>query len=340
MGHEEEAELHQLHLPTKFSSALSNLLHLVKFIGIWQGCLKAGYALISTVERGAYETGAFWRSRNERPGILDADGRIRDLSGYVADISETTLGDVGLAALRAIDVASLPLAREGVRLGPCVGGIGKILAVGRNYAEHARESGVEVLEEPILFDKATTSISGPNDPVMLPRGGDKTDWEVELGVVIGTVARYVDEEHALDHVAGYCVVNDVSERAFQLERGGQWMKGKSCDTFAPIGPWLVTRDEIPDPQALRLSTTVNGHRYQDGTTADMVFGAAYLVHYISQFMTLMPGDVIATGTPAGVGLGQKPPVYLKPGDVMELTVEGLGVQRQEVIAFDPARGRS
>lgn len=271
----------------------------------------------------------------ERPGMLDGDGAIRDLGGIIDDVSAASLADGVLARLRDVDPASLPRVGGSPRIGPCVASIGKIICVGRNYAEHAAESGNKVDVEPIIFGKSTSATVGPNDPVMIPRGGEKTDWEVELGVVIGRHASYVDEADALDHVAGYCIVNDVSERAFQLERIGQWIKGKSCDTFAPIGPWLVTRDEVPEPQALRLSTTVNGKRYQDGTTADMVFGVRFLVHYISQFMTLLPGDVIATGTPSGVGLGQKPPVYLQPGDVMELTVEGLGHQRQEVIAFDP-----
>jgi 2-keto-4-pentenoate hydratase/2-oxohepta-3-ene-1,7-dioic acid hydratase in catechol pathway len=272
---------------------------------------------------------------SERPGIVDADGAIRDVSHLIGDFTGSGLLD-SLAALRAADLSAAPVIAGSERLGVPFTGIGKILCIGRNYAEHAAETGNSVLDEPIVFSKAISSLSGPNDPVVIPRNSHKSDWEVELGVVIGRVARYVTEEEALDHVAGYCIVNDVSEREFQLERSGQWVKGKSCDTFAPVGPWLVTPDEIADPQALSLSTTVNGHRYQDGNTRDMVFGVAFLIHYLSQFMSLQPGDVIATGTPSGIGMALKPPVFLKPGDVMELEVEGLGKQRQEVVAFDPA----
>lgn len=277
----------------------------------------------------------FGERGSERPGIVDADGAIRDVSHLIGDFTGSGLLD-SLAALRAADLSAAPVIAGSERLGVPFTGIGKILCIGRNYAEHAAETGNSVLDEPIVFSKAISSLSGPNDPVVIPRNSHKSDWEVELGVVIGRVARYVTEEEALDHVAGYCIVNDVSERAFQLERSGQWVKGKSCDTFAPVGPWLVTPDEIADPQSLSLSTTVNGHRYQDGNTRDMVFGVAFLIHYLSQFMSLQPGDVIATGTPSGIGMALKPPVFLKPGDVMELEVEGLGKQRQEVVAFDPA----
>lgn len=266
----------------------------------------------------------------EKPGILDGGGIARDLSGRIADIGGDMLSPEGLAAIAAVDAAGLPEVPAGARLGPPVAGISKIVCVGLNYADHAAESGLPVPTEPVLFLKATTAISGPYDPVVIPRGSVKTDWEVELGVVIGTRAAYVEREAALDHVAGYCIVNDISEREFQTERGGQWDKGKGCDTFAPIGPWLVTRDEVPDPQALSLWLDVNDRRFQDGSTATMVFGVAELVHYISSFMTLLPGDVIATGTPPGVGLGQKPPLYLKPGDVMRLGIEGLGEQRQQL----------
>ena len=268
----------------------------------------------------------------EKPGILDADGALHDLSGHVDDIAGATLSDAGLDRLRALDPARLPLVEPGVRLGPCVGGIGKMICIGLNYADHAAESGLKVPPEPIIFMKATSAICGPNDDVIIPRGSEKTDWEVELGVVIGTRAKYVSEAEALAHVAGYCVVNDVSERAFQAERQGQWTKGKSCDAFGPTGPWLVTRDEIADPQNLRLWLKVNGETRQDGSTATMVYGVALLVSYLSQFMSLMPGDVLSTGTPPGVGMGMKPPVYLRPGDVMDLGVEGLGVQRQTCVA--------
>ncbi|MFA5538786.1 MAG: fumarylacetoacetate hydrolase family protein, partial [Gemmobacter sp.] len=250
----------------------------------------------------------------EIPALLDAEGRYRDLSAHVADIDGAALAD--LARLAALDPADLPLVEGTPRIGPCVGRVGKFVCVGLNYADHAAESGMAVPAEPILFMKATSAICGPNDDVLIPRESEKADWEVELGVVIGREARYVDEADALDHVAGYCVVNDVSERAFQAERGGQWTKGKSADTFGPIGPWLVTRDEVPDPQDLSLWLEVDGRRYQDGSTRTMVFGVAHLVSYISRFMSLQPGDVIATGTPPGVGMGQKPPVWLREGQVM------------------------
>lgn len=269
---------------------------------------------------------------HERPGLIDSQGRIRNLSGVIDDVAGEHITAAGLEKLRALDVATLPLIEGEVRYGAAVGRIGKFICVGLNYADHAAESGMEVPKMPILFMKATTAVCGPNDTVVIPRGSVKSDWEVELGVVIGDVARDVSVEQALNHVAGYAVINDLSEREFQLEHGGQWVKGKSADTFGPIGPWLVTRDEIADPQNLSMWLEVNGHRYQNGSTRTMVFGVAELVSHISRYMTLMPGDVISTGTPPGVGLGQKPPVYLKPGDVMELEIEGLGRQRQPVVA--------
>ena len=268
----------------------------------------------------------------EKPGLVHSDGSIRDLTGHVADIGGAVLSDQGLAALRAIDAGSLPVVAPGTRLGPCVTGTGKFICIGLNYSDHAAETGATVPPEPIIFMKATSAICGPNDPIIIPRGSVKTDWEVELAVIIGTKAKYVTEAQALAHVAGYAVTNDVSERAFQTERSGQWTKGKSCDNFGQIGPWLVTRDEVSDPQNLPLWPTVNGKKMQNGTTQTMVYGVAYLVSYLSQFMTLHPGDVISTGTPPGVGLGMKPPQYLKPGDVVELGIAGLGQQRQEVIA--------
>ncbi len=266
----------------------------------------------------------------EKPGVLDAQNRIRDLSGVVADIGGDTLSDESLAKLRALDLESLPLAPEGVRYGPCVAGVGKFLCIGLNYADHAAESGLPIPEEPVLFSKFTSAIVGPNDEVLKPRNSTKLDWEVELGIVIGKTASYIDENDADAHIAGYCVINDVSERAFQIERGGTWDKGKGCDTFGPIGPWLVTRDEVPDPANLKMWLTVNGKTFQDGSTQTMIFKPAFIVAYLSQFMTLLPGDVISTGTPPGVGLGQKPPLYLEVGDVMELGIEGLGQQRQVV----------
>lgn len=269
----------------------------------------------------------------EKPGMLDKDGSIRDLSKVVDDIAGNVLTPEGLAKLKALDPASLPKVEGPVRYGPCVARTGKFICVGLNYSDHAKETGAEPPKEPILFMKATSAIVGPNDDVMIPRKSVKTDWEVELGVIIGREARYVDEKNAMDHVAGYCVINDVSEREFQAERGGQWTKGKSADTFGPIGPWLVTPDEVADPQNLAMWLEVDGHRYQNGSTKTMIFGVRHLVHYISQFMSLQPGDVISTGTPPGVGLGIKPnPIFLKAGQVMRLGIEGLGEQRQQVIA--------
>ncbi len=266
----------------------------------------------------------------ERPAILDAGGAIRDLSSVVKDIAGDTLLPDSLARIRQIDPSTLPAVNGSPRVGPCVTGVGKFVCVGLNYSDHAAESNMPVPAEPIIFMKATSSISGPYDDVELPRGSQKSDWEVELGVVIGKPAKYVSEADAMSHVAGYCVVNDLSERAFQLEGTGQWVKGKSADTFGPIGPWLVTTDEVPDCQNLGLWLEVDGHRYQDGTTNTMVFGVQYLVSYLSRFMSLQPGDIITTGTPPGVGHGKKPPVYLKPGNVMRLGVEGLGEQKQRV----------
>ena len=268
----------------------------------------------------------------EKPGLLDAQGRIRDLSAHVPDLSGDVLLPEGLARLAALDVARLPVVDGSPRLGPCVAGTGKFICIGLNYSDHAAETGAAVPSEPIIFMKATSAIVGPNDRVEIPRGSKKTDWEVELGVIIGKTAKYVSEQDALQHVAGYCVINDLSEREFQIERQGQWTKGKSADTFGPIGPWLVTRDEIPDPQHLPMWLDVNGVRRQKGSTATMIFGVAKLVSYLSQFMSLRPGDIISTGTPPGVGLGMKPPVYLKPGDVVALGIEGLGQQRQDVVA--------
>lgn len=267
----------------------------------------------------------------EKPGIVDADGGVRDLSGQVGDIDLRVLDDKALDALRRVDSATLPRAPHAARVGPCVAHIGKLVCVGLNYSDHAAEAGMPVPTEPILFLKPASAVCGPDDNVEIPRGSKKTDWEVELGVVIGRRAKYVSEQQALGHVAGYCIVNDVSEREFQLERQGQWDKGKGHDSFAPVGPWLVTRDEVPDPQALALWLEVNGRRYQDGSTRTMVFGVATLVSYISRFMTLEPGDIVSTGTPPGVGMGQKPPVFLKPGDVMALGIDGLGEQRQRCI---------
>ena len=267
----------------------------------------------------------------EKPGILAADGTIRDLSGVIPDIAGEVLLPAGIEKLRGLDTTKLPRANEPVRLGSCVGKVGKFICVGLNYSDHAAESGMTVPREPIIFMKATSAICGPNDNVVIPRGSEKTDWEVELGVVIGKAAKYVSQDKALEHVAGYCVVNDVSERAFQLEGTGQWVKGKSADTFGPIGPWLVTADEIPDPQKLGLWLEVDGKREQNGTTATMVFGVAHLVSYLSKFMSLQPGDIISTGTPPGVGAGKKPPVFLRPGNSMRLGVEGLGEQRQKVV---------
>jgi 2-keto-4-pentenoate hydratase/2-oxohepta-3-ene-1,7-dioic acid hydratase in catechol pathway len=272
---------------------------------------------------------------DEKPGLLDANGVIRDLSGVLPDLTPAQLADGALACLSDIDPSRLPAVAQPVRYAPIVADIGKLICVGLNYSDHAAESGMAVPAEPVLFMKATSSIIGCNDPVVLPRDSVKSDWEVELGVVIGKRARYVDVADALDYVAGYCVVNDLSEREYQLERGGQWDKGKGCDTFGPVGPWLVTTDEVPDPQNLDMWLEVNGQRYQTGNTRTMVFSVAELVSYISRFMTLEPGDVISTGTPPGVGLGQKPdPVYLKPGDRMRLGIAGLGEQEQTVHAWN------
>jgi ureidoglycolate lyase len=268
----------------------------------------------------------------EKPGLLDKQGRLRDLSGVVEHVTSEHLSDKGLAKLAKINAESLPLVSGKHRLGVPYLGISKFIAIGLNYADHAAESGVPVPSEPILFSKATTCINGPNDDIVIPRNSTKTDWEVELGVVIGTKAQYVPQDRALEHVAGYCVINDVSERNFQLERGSQWDRGKGCDTFGPIGPYLVTRDEVPDPQALDMWLDVNGQPMQRGNTRTMIFGVAHLVSYISQFMTLLPGDIITTGTPPGVGMGRKPPQYLKPGDVVMLGIAGLGEQRQNVRA--------
>ncbi|MGJ8617215.1 MAG: fumarylacetoacetate hydrolase family protein [Sulfitobacter sp.] len=266
----------------------------------------------------------------EKPGLMDGD-ILRDLSAHVDDFNGATLDDATLNRLRAIDPATLPAVTGNPRFGPCVGNIGKFLCIGLNYSDHAAEAGMAIPEHPILFFKATSAVVGANDDVVMPRGSTQTDWEVELGVVIGKAAKYVARENALDHVAGYCVVNDVSERHFQTQLTGQWTKGKSCDTFGPTGPWLVTRDEVPDPQNLAMSLDVNGKRMQTGNTSTMIFGVAEIIEHLSSLMTLHPGDVITTGTPPGVGMGMKPdPVYLKVGDVMELTIEGLGQQRQAV----------
>lgn len=267
----------------------------------------------------------------EKPGMLHTDGTIRDLSGHIHDINGSVLTNT--AALASIDHSTLPVVPGSTRLGPCVSGTGKFVCIGLNYSDHAAETGASVPPEPIIFMKATSAIMGPNDQVRIPRGAERVDWEVELGIVIGKPAKYVDEAKALDHIAGYCVVNDVSERNYQMNRQGGWTKGKSCDTFGPIGPWLVTRDEVDDPQSLPLWLEVNGDRRQNGSTATMIYGVAYIVSYLSQFFTLHPGDIIATGTPPGVGLGRKPPEFLKPGDVMTVGVEGLGEQRQ-VVASD------
>lgn len=265
----------------------------------------------------------------EKPAILDAEGKVRDLSSVVGDIAGDVLLPESLAKIAAIDPTTLPELDAG-RIGACVGQVGKFICIGLNYSDHAAESGLEVPKEPVIFMKATSAICGPNDTVLIPRKSVKTDWEVELGVIIGKGGVYIDEADAMDHVAGYCVINDVSEREFQIERSGTWDKGKGCDTFGPIGPWLVTRDEVSDPQNLNMWLEVDGHRYQDGSTNTMVFGVQHLVSYVSQFMSLQPGDVISTGTPPGVGMGQKPPTYLKGGETIELGIEGLGKQRQSV----------
>jgi 2-keto-4-pentenoate hydratase/2-oxohepta-3-ene-1,7-dioic acid hydratase in catechol pathway len=269
----------------------------------------------------------------ERPAMLDSEGVVRDLSHLLTDVAGSSLLPESLEKLRQLNPRDLPIVEGLPRVGACVGSVGKFICIGLNYSDHAAESGMAVPKEPVVFMKATSAIIGPHDTVIIPRGAQKTDWEVELGVVIGQEAKYVDEKDALSHVAGYCVVNDLSERAFQLEGTGQWVKGKSADTFGPIGPWLVTPDEIPDPQDLHLWLEVDGHRYQDGSTKTMVFGVGHLVSYLSRFMSLHPGDIISTGTPPGVGLGQKPPVYLRAGNVMRLGIEGLGYQQQSVVAY-------
>ena len=269
---------------------------------------------------------------HEQPGLLDGEGRIRSLVGIVPDIAGDALAAAGLDRLRGLDPAALPLVEGAPRLGPCVGQVGKFICIGLNYADHAAESGLKVPPEPVMFLKATSAICGPDDPVEIPRGSEKTDWEVELGVVIGTPGKYIAEANAMAHVAGYCVVNDVSERAFQTERSGQWTKGKSHDTFGPIGPWLVTRDEVADPQDLAMWLEVDGHRFQDGSTRTMVYQVPFLISYLSQFLSLQAGDVISTGTPPGVGMGQKPPRYLRPGQTMRLGIAGLGVQSQVTVA--------
>lgn len=267
----------------------------------------------------------------EKPGILDSQGKVRDLSSIVDDIAGDVLGDDGLKKLRDIDVATLPEVAGDTRFGPCVGQVGKFICIGLNYSDHAAETGAEVPPEPVIFNKWTSAISGPNDDVEIPRNSKKTDWEVELGVIIGKGGRYIDEADAMSHVAGFCVVNDVSEREFQLERSGTWDKGKGCDTFGPLGPWLVTRDEVADPHQLNMWLEVDGHRYQDGNTRTMVYQVPFLISYLSRFMSLQPGDVISTGTPPGVGMGQKPPIYLRNGQQMRLGIEGLGEQQQQVV---------
>jgi len=272
----------------------------------------------------------------EKPALIDAQGQVRDLSGVLADITSATLGPAALDRLRALDTKDLPLVARPGRMAPPWSGMGKFVCIGLNYADHAAEAGMAIPKEPIIFMKTTSALVGCNDAVVLPQGSVKGDWEVELGVVIGSKARYVSEADALKHVAGYCVVNDVSEREYQLERGGTWDKGKGCDTFGPVGPWMVTADEVADPQALPLWLEVNGERVQNGSTKTMIFGVAQLVSYVSRFMTLHPGDLISTGTPPGVGSGMKPPVYLKAGDEMRLGIDGLGEQRQKVHAWDPA----
>jgi 2,4-didehydro-3-deoxy-L-rhamnonate hydrolase len=274
---------------------------------------------------------------HEKPGLLDASGQVRDLSGIVPDIAGEVLTPSGLARLAELDLARLPLVpgvpQQSLRLGPCVGQVGKFICIGLNYADHAAESGMPLPKEPVVFGKWTSAITGPDDAVEIPRGSTRTDWEVELGVVIGRGGRYIAPEDAMAHVAGYCVVNDVSEREVQMERGGgQWDKGKGCDTFGPIGPWLVTADEVPNPQNLHLWLEVDGHPYQDGHTSTMIFGVAHLVSHLSQFMSLQPGDIISTGTPPGVGLGQKPPVFLRAGQTLRLGIDGLGEQRQHTVA--------
>lgn len=273
----------------------------------------------------------FGASGQEKPGILDSQGKVRDLSGVIDDIAGDLLSDEALQTLRDTDLSALPEVAADVRLGPCVGRVGKFICIGLNYSDHAAETGAEVPPEPVIFNKWTSAICGPNDDVEIPRDSKKTDWEVELGVIIGKGGRYIDEADAMSHVAGYCVVNDVSEREFQLERSGTWDKGKGCDTFGPLGPWLVTRDEVADPHQLSMWLEVDGKRYQDGSTRTMVYQVPFLISYLSRFMSLQPGDVISTGTPPGVGMGQKPPVYLRDGQQMRLGIEGLGEQQQRVV---------
>ena len=272
----------------------------------------------------------FGPAGHETAGLIDGDGNLRDLAGQLNDITGDALSDEALDRIRALDPATLPLVEGNPRIGPCVGNIGKFLCIGLNYSDHAAETGADIPEHPILFFKANSAVVGPNDTVSMPRGSETTDWEVELGVVLGSKAKYVSKENALDHVAGYCVINDVSERTFQTKLTGQWTKGKSCDTFGPTGPWRVTRDEVPDPQNLAMSLDVNGKRMQTGNTSTMIFTVAEIIEHLSSLMTLYPGDVISTGTPPGVGMGMKPPTYLAEGDVMELEIEGLGRQRQDV----------
>ncbi len=269
---------------------------------------------------------------SEKPGALDSDGTIRDLSGHINDLDGAALSDASIDKLRALDLSSLPQVDAGTRLGACVANVGKLVCVGLNYSDHAAESGLEVPPEPVLFFKATSAIVGPNDAIEIPKGSESTDWEVEFAIVIGKDGKYIEESNALQHIAGYCVVNDVSERDFQIKRSGQWVKGKSADTFGPMGPWMVTRDEIADPQTLDMFLDVNGESMQRGSTSTMVYQVPFLVSYISQFMSLQAGDVISTGTPPGVGMGMKPPTYLKAGDVVTLGIEGLGDQRQEVVS--------
>ena len=273
----------------------------------------------------------FGAAGDEKPGVIDEHGNLRDLSAYIEDITAQNLSDEKLSELSKINLNTLPILDKSTRLGACVSGVGKFICIGLNYADHAKEAGMEVPPEPVIFMKATSAICGPTDPILLPRGSVKTDWEVELAVVIGKKAKYVELEDAMSYVAGYAASNDISERTYQLEGSGHWTKGKSCDSFGPLGPYLVTKDEIPDPQNLSMWLSVNGQKMQDGSTSTMVYGVAFLVHYISQFMSLMPGDIISTGTPPGVGLGMTPPIYLKPGDIVTLGVEGLGEHNQTVI---------
>ena len=273
----------------------------------------------------------YGNSGKEKPGIIDIDGNIRDLSDVIDDINGSTISPDGLNKINQIDISSLPLVSDNPRIGPCVGSVGKFLCIGLNYSDHAAETGAEAPPEPILFQKATSAIIGPNDDVEIPKNSNATDWEVELGIIIGKKAKYIEEGSSQDYIAGYCVVNDVSERDFQAKRAGQWTKGKSCDTFGPIGPYLVTKDEVPDPQDLSMTLDVNGQRMQNGSTKTMIFSVNHIVHYLSQFMSLNPGDVIATGTPPGVGLGMKPPMFLKSGDTMKLSIQGLGEQDQKCI---------